>query len=76
MMSPSYVECDDFRVVHDDTFGVAGEMLRHRIYTLRQNPDQRQGDTIVETVVKAWTLAGSPPDGVFHLGRFHRVTLV
>ena len=75
MMAPEYVECPDFRVVHDGRFGVGGKSVRHRIYTHTNNPDQRSGDTILPTVVKTWVLAGEPNDAVFHLGRFHRVTV-
>lgn len=76
MMSPAYVECDDFRVVHDDVLGVYGNRVRHRIYRLRAQPDQRAPDTIELTAIKVWALAGSPADAVFHLGNFHRMTVV
>lgn len=75
MMSPSYVEDGSFNVVRDEEFGCLGQRLRHRVYTLKANPDQRPGNDISHSVAAHWMQEGCPRDAVFHLGRFHRVTV-
>jgi hypothetical protein len=74
-MLPSYVEGDDFVAVRDTRVGCLGVRLRLRTYVLRDNPDHRPGDDISHSVVATWAVHGSPRDAVFHIGRFHRVTV-
>lgn len=76
MMSPAYVEDGSFNVVRDEDIGGMGTRLRHRVYQLKQNPDQRPGSDISHSVVMRWLLCGCPSDVVFHLGRFHRLTVM
>ncbi|WP_420961066.1 hypothetical protein [Brucella sp. IR073] len=76
MLNPSYVEGGSFNVVRDQEIGCLGRKLRYRVYRLKDNPDQRPGNDISHSVVAKWASSGSPEDAVFHLGSFHRITVI
>lgn len=71
-----YVTDGSFNVVRDEAYEWCGQTVRLRVYVLKQNPDQRQGDDISHSVAVRWAASGMPRDAVFHLGRFYRTTVV